>query len=205
MKRLVIFLFLTSVCLGDTYTSHQNPITDSTLDIGGVTLFWRYIYGDAFTDGTALWSGNDLSGFGSISGNILTDGIFRVTGGVITDGIWNGTDIDISGYTNLVAGNNITLVDDTLDVDDAFLINNGDDTTTGTLTMNGLIVVSDPPADATSPGVAGTITWDSDYIYVCVAANTWERTAIATWVIPAENVIYAAENVIYAAEQVVYP
>lgn len=37
------------------------------------------------------------------------------------------------------------------------------------------------PASATATGVAGTITWDADYIYVCTAANTWKRVAIATW------------------------
>jgi len=37
------------------------------------------------------------------------------------------------------------------------------------------------PASASATGVTGTICWDSSYIYVCVATNTWKRTAIATW------------------------
>ncbi len=45
--------------------------------------------------------------------------------------------IDISDNTNLVAGTNITLSGDQLDVDDAFLINSGDDTTSGTITAAG--------------------------------------------------------------------
>jgi sensor domain CHASE-containing protein len=44
-----------------------------------------------------------------------------------------------------------------------------------------LIVPTDPPATAASTGVAGTMTWDSSYIYVCVATDTWKRVAIATW------------------------
>jgi len=40
---------------------------------------------------------------------------------------------------------------------------------------------SNPPLTATSNGVAGTIAWDSGYIYVCVATNTWKRVAISTW------------------------
>jgi len=40
---------------------------------------------------------------------------------------------------------------------------------------------SNPPASAGSAGVAGTIAWDSDYIYVCVATNTWKRVDISTW------------------------
>jgi len=65
--------------------------------------------------------------------------------------------------------------------------------------------VNKTPASASAVGIAGEIAWDTDYIYVAVATNTWKRVAIATWGAAPENVIYAGENVIFAAEQVVYP
>lgn len=34
---------------------------------------------------------------------------------------------------------------------------------------------------ATAAGVPGRICWDSNYIYICVAANTWKRAALSTW------------------------
>jgi len=37
------------------------------------------------------------------------------------------------------------------------------------------------PTSATDTGSAGSISWDADYIYVCVATDTWKRVAIATW------------------------
>jgi hypothetical protein len=37
------------------------------------------------------------------------------------------------------------------------------------------------PATAGAAGNEGDICWDANYIYVCVAANTWKRVAIATW------------------------
>jgi len=37
------------------------------------------------------------------------------------------------------------------------------------------------PASATDTGTEGQIAWDADYIYVCVATDTWKRVAIATW------------------------
>lgn len=37
------------------------------------------------------------------------------------------------------------------------------------------------PGISTATGIAGQIAYDSTYIYVCVAANTWRRAAIATW------------------------
>jgi hypothetical protein len=37
------------------------------------------------------------------------------------------------------------------------------------------------PASASAPGVAGQMRYASGFLYVCVAANTWQRVAIATW------------------------
>jgi len=45
----------------------------------------------------------------------------------------------------------------------------------------GAVIVNQTPASASAAGVAGTIAWDSGFIYVCVATNTWKRVAISTW------------------------
>lgn len=37
------------------------------------------------------------------------------------------------------------------------------------------------PASATATGDAGEVRFTSDYIYVCVATNTWKRAEISTW------------------------
>jgi hypothetical protein len=37
------------------------------------------------------------------------------------------------------------------------------------------------PATAAAPGNAGEICWDASYVYVCVAANSWKRAALAAW------------------------
>lgn len=37
------------------------------------------------------------------------------------------------------------------------------------------------PTSATATGVAGDIVITTGYIYICVATNTWQRVAIATW------------------------
>jgi hypothetical protein len=52
----------------------------------------------------------------------------------------------------------------------------------GTITGSNLIVTtSQTPASASATGTTGTIAWDSGFLYVCVATNTWKRVAIATW------------------------
>lgn len=40
---------------------------------------------------------------------------------------------------------------------------------------------SSTPASAGATGVTGQIAWDSGFLYVCTATNTWKRVAIATW------------------------
>jgi hypothetical protein len=56
---------------------------------------------------------------------------------------------------------------------------------TSTLTLpdaSGEIVVKvATPSTATSTGIAGQVSWDASYFYVCTATNTWVRTALATW------------------------
>jgi hypothetical protein len=55
----------------------------------------------------------------------------------------------------------------------------------GNLTVGGSgkfhITASQTPASATATGTVGQIAWDADYIYVCVATNTWKRTPLGSW------------------------
>lgn len=53
----------------------------------------------------------------------------------------------------------------------------------GTTTIGKDLIVPSPtvPASAGATGVAGQIAWDSGFIYICTATNTWKRVAIATW------------------------
>ena len=40
---------------------------------------------------------------------------------------------------------------------------------------------SKTPSSASDTGKAGQIAWDADYVYICVATNTWKRAAISSW------------------------
>ena len=37
------------------------------------------------------------------------------------------------------------------------------------------------PPSASSNGTPGTICYDSFYVYVCTATNTWKRAQLLTW------------------------
>ena len=38
-----------------------------------------------------------------------------------------------------------------------------------------------PPVSSTATGTVGQISWDANYIYICVNTNTWKRVALTTW------------------------
>ena len=78
-------------------------------------------------------------------------------------------------------GDQLLNVDET--TDDLLQVINADNTVLFQVSnTNGVMIgPSDPPASATATGVAGQVTWDASYIYICTAANTWKRVAIATW------------------------
>lgn len=41
--------------------------------------------------------------------------------------------------------------------------------------------VTPVPASASAPGRKGEVAFDDNYMYRCIATNTWKRVAIATW------------------------
>jgi len=36
-------------------------------------------------------------------------------------------------------------------------------------------------SSATATGYPGQIYWDANYIYICIATNTWVRSPLSTW------------------------
>jgi hypothetical protein len=43
------------------------------------------------------------------------------------------------------------------------------------------IIVNKTPPTSSSTGIRGEVCWDTNYIYICIAENTWKRAPIATW------------------------
>ena len=120
-----------------------------TLDGSGNTI----IAGDLTVSGDDLTMGTNTSGYVlvadgtnynpvAISGDITlaANGAVAIGSGVIVDADINASAAIALSKTALTAGTNISLSTNTLNVDDAFLVNDGDDATTGTITSAGLIV-----------------------------------------------------------------
>lgn len=57
------------------------------------------------------------------------------------------------------------------------------DAATGDITTVGRVILSTAttPASASAAGTTGTITWDANFIYICIGPSTWRRAAHSTW------------------------
>ena len=53
----------------------------------------------------------------------------------------------------------------------------------GNINTSGNLITANTyvPSANNSAGSAGQITWDGDYVYVCVATDTWKRANLSTW------------------------
>ena len=138
---------------------------------------------------------------GNVSGNVTGD----VTGDVTSTGSSSFSSVDVNGgfvdatiigstspatatFTDVTSTGTITAA--------AVDINSGDidgtnigatNPDSGTFTVlattgNKISVrTSQTPASSSASGIAGDIAWDSSYIYVCVATNSWKRVALSTF------------------------
>lgn len=51
----------------------------------------------------------------------------------------------------------------------------------GTVTFHDVRYLLTPPATAASEGTKGQYSSDASFFYICTAADTWKRVAIAAW------------------------
>ena len=69
--------------------------------------------------------------------------------------------------------------------DEGFLFRAKSLTCYGDVDINGKKLIlgasANVPANASASGTPGQVAYDSNYVYICVAANTWKRAALETW------------------------
>jgi hypothetical protein len=103
----------------------------------------------------------------------------------ITNGSIYSGDLTVTG--NLVANAVITpeLTVNTIQSDDSTVVKiqdgvevDGDMLVNGDVSVGGILSSSPQTKTAVSTGTVGQICWDSDYIYVCTATDTWKRVAL---------------------------
>ena len=117
-------------------------------------------YGD--NDEIGAWQDNKHSFRLGGTGTLILSNSDLGSGGIASRNL----SVNATTYKNSFAVGGVNI---TMDMDDAAFCSN--------------LVIRNPtvPATAADTGVVGQISWDTDYMYVCTASNTWKRTAIATW------------------------
>lgn len=148
----------------------------------------------------AIHDDTDLGGGGGVTAPLVLGNTDGTTSGV-TLTVYQGSSqaIRIRGQN----GNSVFVVADSGNVQKAS-IDGGGSASFNSLTVGGSVVVSSgrvvqnitgltvvadrlriqnsfTPATAAATGTTGQVAWDADYVYVCVATNSWKRAALAAW------------------------
>jgi hypothetical protein len=206
ISRTIVYLYVGGTLLGifsDTSFTPGSAISGFTGNIS-VGFNASNIQGLIF-DATVLTASQLLAADGvttyvvedfiTTSGNSSIDGQLTITNNSpLILGPNSNNEINVSSNIFQISSNTAnqnfvisTLAGSTLS--SAFFINASGNTVgifnsipQTTLDVNGTFrISSSAPASSSSPGVTGQIAWDSGYVYVCVATNTWKRAGLSTW------------------------
>lgn len=165
---------------GAQYCLAFYPATGTTID-DATGLTYLTGSGDVLlnnTSGTNGSSANRMTTATAGTGDALNQ--FLLASGTS----WSfGADASDSGNLKISSGDTLG-TNDVLVVDSSFRVGIGTSSPTSLLDVNSdniRVRTSKTPASAGASGNAGQICWDSNYLYVCVATNTWKRSALSTW------------------------
>jgi hypothetical protein len=127
---------------------------------------------------------DNISTIGFDAGNINVGGDIEATGNIsaeyfVGDGSLLTNVTALADYTN----SNVAAYLPTYTGNIANLTVTGNATIEGILTASGNVIISNVyvPTANIDPGTTGQITWDNDYVYICVAENDWKRANLAAW------------------------
>jgi hypothetical protein len=151
----------------------------------------------SYNTGIGLYAGTDLTvGYGNVllgyrAGENLTSGAYNILIGYHIDAPAIGTGNYMS-IGNLIFGSGIDGIGTTPSSGNIGIgiatpgtkldVNGG--VTASSFTATGyefMVATSSTVTTATDACTARAIRYDADFIYVCVAANTWKRAALASW------------------------
>jgi hypothetical protein len=126
-----------------------------------------------FTSTESIVTGGNING-----GIIKTDNWFYTDGTSLVPG--SNTQVIFNNNGKTGANPNLTFTGTVLTVTGNVVATRvtTDNLTTTRMTAN---VTDTVPATATDTGNRGEIRFDSNYMYVCIATNTWKRFALSTW------------------------
>jgi parallel beta-helix repeat protein len=180
----------------DGTASSNNLVANNTVVIDGDVKARYAVQEGSASDGpnTIAYNNAPYTGVAGTynvqnTASVLTSpaGVAQVRGGQAIDGVNAGIDNAFNIlrlYSNL-ANAEVQIVSTTAGIKfwsngtERLLINADGSVAANTDTFR--VTTAKTPASATAAGTAGDIAWDNDYVYVCVAANTWKRSVLSSW------------------------
>ena len=168
-----------------TWTSGFYMNNAGTLGLGTTTL--------STWDNTAIQIGTSSRGFLARASNTINLGY----NAYYSSATWKYQSTAAAGLLQVDSGGGIGLytaasgtADTAITWTSGFYMNSSGHLGVGTTSPSQKLDINDDsirirtaktPASATDTGTQGQICWNSSYIYVCTATNTWVRTTLATW------------------------
>jgi hypothetical protein len=172
--------------IGAVYTADYGSLgTGILIQNSSPTATWQYAL-QYTKNGQGLFS---VDGMGNIAGASLYLGDILINGDPINGSVDVGNTANSAAtpYINLngfgTSQNNVHMIND---ANGQLTINT---VTGGNLQVNGTGVYTTgsfhvnlaTPATSSAPCIAGQIGADANYVYVCVAENTWKRSALSSF------------------------
>jgi hypothetical protein len=148
----------------------------------------QYVVYQQITSGSLNAQFIDLTAGGNltVTGHSILSGYLSVTGNAtVTGNVVAQSTLTANGVLNANLGASISGA--AVTVASGLNVSGGNSTFTGgatflaTAAAQNFIIGSGAPANSSAAGSAGQIQWDSSYLYVCVAANTWKRIALSSF------------------------
>ena len=169
-----------SLATGLSFGDGDSGFYEVSDDVIGVRLnsieYWEF--------SSTIFGGKQIVGSATLVGNTV--------GATVATFTFNG---DTNTGMGRASADELTLItggSERVRVDDSGNVGIGTGSPTEVLDVNSdAIRIRTPqtPSNASSPGDQGQIEWDSGFIYVCTATDTWKRTAISSWAVANFNLL----------------
>lgn len=161
-------------------------VTGNIIATGAANVTGTATVGNVYTSGTMTSVGNTTVGnlYCTLGNAWVKDGqfsnaaIIANTGYLILNTVTNNSKFVAFSAPQSIGGSYILWeLPSTSGSVGQFLTQNG----AGVMSWANVTISSTVPANAVSTGSAGQIAYDSSFLYVCIATNTWKRAALSTW------------------------
>jgi len=130
-------------------------------------------------DASGDFAANEITAdlIGGVTGDVVGNVTGNLTGSASQVDTVTASSANAAYHLTMVDQHNTVANNETINTDQSLTYN----PSTNRLKTKLELQTDAAPASATATGTVGEIRYDTNYIYICVATDTWKRAAISTW------------------------